>query len=177
MYNYIHLDINIIMHDLYEHKNTHIYIHIDTNVHNLVVSPKSEGGQIHLNPAAILLRPTLHLERQSASSPLKPTFTLSSSTCFLHVLFGLPFFLWPSTSKSNALLNTWPHQQTLFAIANWSIASFKPSMNIKSVELFPSLSSTPHFALTMDLSNLHKFPIIFFFSHNVSLPYSIAGLT
>ena len=56
----------------------------------------------------MLYTPTFHFDRQRASSHLKPTFTLSSSTCFFHVHFGLPFFLWPSTSKSNALLRTWP---------------------------------------------------------------------
>ena len=42
-------------------------------------------------------------EWQSASPLLKPTFILSSSTCFFHVLFVLPFFHWPSTSRSNTL--------------------------------------------------------------------------
>ena len=75
---------------------------------NLVLSPTSEGGQIHLNLVAIKFTPTVHFDRQSASSLLKPTFTLFPSTCFFHVLYGLPFFLWLSPSKSNALLNTWP---------------------------------------------------------------------
>ena len=44
-----------------------------------------------------------HFDWQTATFLLKPTLTLSSSTCFFHVHFGLPFFLWPSTSKSNAL--------------------------------------------------------------------------
>ena len=78
----------------------------DTIVYNLVVSPTSEVDQIHLNPAANRLTPTFHFDRQSASSILTPTFTLSSSTCFFHVLFSLPFFLCHSTSKSNALLMT-----------------------------------------------------------------------
>ena len=38
------------------------------------------------------------------------------------------------------------------------MASFKPNMNIKSVDLFLSLSCTPHIALTIDLSVLVKFP-------------------
>ena len=98
--------------------------------------------------------------------------------------FGLPFFFWP-TSKSNALLktwpsslpSTWPYQRTLFAIANWSMVSFKPSMNIKSIDLFLSLSCTSHIALTMDLSVLHKIPISLSFRHHASLSYCIAGLT
>ena len=105
----------------------------------------------------------------TAKSIFPPTFsltssTLSSSTCFIHVLFG---FLWPSTSKSNALLktwpcsllNTWPGQWTMFAIANWSIVPFKPSISIKSMDVFMSLSCTPHIALTMDLSVLCKITI------------------
>ena len=137
----------------------------DTNVYNLVVSPTSEGGQIHCNTASIRFMPTLHFNQQRASSLLKLTFTLSSSTCFFHVIFGLSFFLWPSTTRSNALLkmwpssllNTWPYQWTLFARDNWSMVSYKPSMNIKSVNLFLSLSCTPHIALIMDLSILPKF--------------------
>ena len=111
-----------------------------------------EDSLIHINPAAIWLTPTLHIDRQSASSLLKPTFTLSSSTSFFHVLLGLPFFLWTSTPKCNALLktwpssllNTWPYQWTLLAITNRSMASLKPNMNIKSIDLFLSLSCTPH---------------------------------
>ena len=77
----------------------------DTNAQNLVVSPTSEGDQIHLNPAATLFTPTLPPpDRQSASSLLKPIFTLTSSTCFFHVFFGLPFFPWPLTSKCASLL-------------------------------------------------------------------------
>ena len=65
----------------------------DTNVENLVESPTIECGQIHLNPAAIWFMPTPHFDRQSAFSFLKLTSTLSSSTCFFHVLLSLPFFL------------------------------------------------------------------------------------
>ena len=111
--------------------------------------------------------PTLHFDQQSVSSLLKPTFTLSSSTCFFHVPFSLPFFLLPSTSNSNCflktwrsyLLNTWPYKQRLLAIANSSMVSFKSNMNIKSVDLFMSLSCTPHIAHTMDLSVLRENPI------------------
>ena len=46
-------------------------------------------------------------------------------TCFFHVLFRLPFFLWPTSTFNvllktwqSSLLNTWPYQWTLFAIAN-----------------------------------------------------------
>ena len=93
---------------------------------------ESEDGQINLYPStAILLTSMLHFDRQTASSSLKPTFTYSSSTCFLHVLFNLSCFPSPSTSKPNALLRTWPssllntwHSQwTLFVTAIWPIAS------------------------------------------------------
>ena len=50
-------------------------------------------------------------------------------------------------------------------------------MNIKSVDIFLSLSCTTHIALTMDLPALHKIPISFSFRHCASLPYSIASLT
>ena len=115
--------------------------------------------------------------------PFKSTFTLSSSTCFLHALFSLPFLLWASTSISNvllktwpfSLLNTWPYQQTLFVIDNWSIVSFKP--NINSIALFPSSSWTPHITLTKGLFILPKIPISLSFRHHASLSYRIAVLT
>ena len=115
--------------------------------------------------------PTLHFERQSVYFLLKPTSIFSSSACFFHILFGLHFFLWPSTSISNALLkkwpssllNTWPYQWILFAIGNWSIVSFKHSMNIKAEDLFLSFSCTPHIALTMDLSILSSNSHLTFF--------------
>ena len=157
----------------------------DTNVYNLIVSPTNEGDHIHLNPAAILFMPALHFNRQSSYPLLKTTFALSSSSCFLYVLSSLPFFLWPSTSNYNALLKTWPssllitwpYQRALFAIAYWFVVSLKPNMSVKSVDLFISLSCTPHIALTTDLSDLRKIPISLFFRHHASLPYSIAGLT
>ena len=68
-------------------------VDIDTNIYTLVVSPFSEDGQIYLNPTANLFRLTFTIERQSASTLLKPTFILSSSTCLIHVLFGLNCFL------------------------------------------------------------------------------------
>ena len=46
--------------------------------------------------------------------------------------------------------------------------SFKPNMNIKSVDLFLSLSCTPHIALTMDLSVRCKIPISLSFKHHAN---------
>ena len=61
------------------------------------------------------------------------------------------FVLQPQNLMPSSLVNTWPYQQTLFAIANWSMVSLKPNMNIKPVDLFLSFSCTLHIALTMDL--------------------------
>ena len=47
-----------------------------------------EGDQIHLYPLAIGLAPTLDFDRQGASSLVRPTFTLSSSTYFF--MFSSP---------------------------------------------------------------------------------------
>ena len=74
--------------------------------------------------------------------------------------------LWPSTSKSNAPLKTWPsslhnkwpYKWTLFAIANWSVVSFKPSMNIKSVDPFLYLSCTPQHCSPWIIPSFVKFP-------------------
>ena len=52
---------------------------------NLVLSQKTKGGHIHLNPAAIWLPTTVNFDRQNASPLLRPTIMLSSSTCFFHV--------------------------------------------------------------------------------------------
>ena len=61
--------------------------------------------------------------------PSQTNLHTTTSTNLFHVLFGLPFFLWPSTSKSNtllrmcpsSLLNIWPYKWTLFAIVSRSI--------------------------------------------------------
>ena len=50
----------------------------------------NEGGQIHVNLLAIRLTPTIHCDLQTASSMLNPTFILSSSNRFFHLLHGLP---------------------------------------------------------------------------------------
>ena len=125
-------------------------------------TPTSEGSQIHLKLVVIWLTPTIHFYQQNTSSLLKLTFILSSSSCFLHVLFSLNFFLKLSTSKLNALLNTWPYQRTVFSIAKSTIVSIKLKINIKFLALFQSLSCTPHIALTTDLSAHYKNPITFF---------------
>ena len=69
-----------------------------------------------------------------------------------------------------------PYQLALFAIVNWSMVSFIPNINIKSIDHFLSMSCTPHIALNMDLSVLCKIPISPL-RHHVSLSYSIAGHT
>ena len=68
--------------------------------------PTSRGDRIHINLVAIWLKPTIHFDRQSASSLLWQTFTHSSSTCFFQLPFSLPFFQWPSSLYYNALPNT-----------------------------------------------------------------------
>ena len=68
------------------------------------------GGRIYPTLTAIspTSTPTLHLARFKASSLSKPTLLLSFSTCIFHVFFGLPRFLLPFTSNSNAFLRTCP---------------------------------------------------------------------
>ena len=55
-------------------------------------------------------------------------------------------------------------------------SQFKPNMNIKSADLFHSLSCTPHIALTMDHLVLHNIFISLSFRQHASLPYYFAGL-
>ena len=94
----------------------------------------------------------------------------SLHTFFLKLLFPCPlcpphFPLILNLKKSNALLkmwpsailNTWQYQLTLFAKANRSKVSFKPSMNIKSVYLFLSLRCTLHMVHTMNFNDFIKF--------------------
>ena len=67
---------------------------------NLVVSPTSEGGHIHLNTAAMWFTSTLYIDWQSVSSLLNPTVTLSSTTCFFHVVVvSTPSRAWARTGS------------------------------------------------------------------------------
>ena len=111
-------------------------------------------------PAAIWLTPTLHFDQQSASSLIGANL----HTFFLYLLLQLPFL--PLTSRSNALLKTRQCHRTQFAMADRSLFSFKPRMSIKSVHRFSSLSCTPQFSRTMDLSVLPIIPFSLSFRHN-----------
>ena len=68
--------------------------------------PFSRDGRIYPIPSAISRTPSLHLSRLRASSFFKPTFSVSSSTCFFQVFFGRPRFLLPVTSRFRATLKT-----------------------------------------------------------------------
>ena len=91
-------------------------------------------------------------------------FCSSSITCLLHVIFGRPRPLLPTTSKSNALLytsllsflKTCPYHRSLFALASLSKAFFKPSKSINSWLLLFFINLTQHSALIIAFS-------IFFF--------------
>ena len=137
-----------------------------TNVPHPAATPSSEGGQIHqvtidfkwlyYNQVTMWL---INVSRQSTSSLIKPTFILSSSTCFFHVLFTHPFFLWHPTSNNNAL-KTWTssstHHHTKAHCLPWptDILFYSNPTSASSHWLFLSLSCTPHIALTMKLSIL-----------------------
>ena len=58
---------------------------------NLKLTVLGSESEAHVDLVAIRLTPTLHFDWQSVSSLTKPAFILSSSTCFFHVLFCLPF--------------------------------------------------------------------------------------
>ena len=108
--------------------------------------PFSRDGRIYPIPSAISRTPSLHLSRLRASSFFKPTFSVSSSTCFFQVFFGRPRFLLPVTSRfratlktlSSSLLSTCPYHLTPFAVANRSIVSFNPNISICSSVVFLS---------------------------------------
>ena len=61
--------------------------------------------------------------------------------------------------KYGVMWHLTPYQCTLFATANCTIGSFKPNMIIMSLDHFLSLSCSPHIAVTLELSVVHKIPI------------------
>ena len=61
----------------------------ETNVLRQEISKTGEGGRSHLKLLAIYLTLIIYLDRQCASFLLKPTITLSSSSCLFHVIFSL----------------------------------------------------------------------------------------
>ena len=93
-----------------------------TIVLDLVVSPTGEGGQIHLNLAAIRLMPTLHFD-QKAHLPYQPPHFLPQPLSSMSFPASLSSFRY-STRYYNAL-TTSPYQCTLLALVNLSIALSK----------------------------------------------------
>ena len=63
----------------------------------------TEGSRMHLITSAFALTPSLHLVRFAASSTSNPILFALSSTCLLHLCFGLPRFRCLFTSSINAL--------------------------------------------------------------------------
>ena len=57
----------------------------------------------------------MQLDRQSATSLLRPAFMLSFSICLFHVILSFPFY--PSTQNSSAILNIQPYQHRRLPIA------------------------------------------------------------
>lgn len=98
--------------------------------------PINRGGQIYFSAIATTFTPSHHLAQFRASSPLKLTLILSSSTCPLYVFFGLPRCHGPFTSSINTLLRTWspsflktcPYQHIPFTFASCSTNSSNPSI-------------------------------------------------
>ena len=72
----------------------HLYGDRETNALNLVVSPTSDAGQIHLNPAAIWFTPTFYLDLQSVSFLVNPT-------SIQHFLLQLASYMSPYASLSS----------------------------------------------------------------------------
>ena len=97
-----------------------------------------EGGRMHLISLAIALTPYFHLVRFAAFSTSNPILFTLSSTCFLHVCFGLSHFRCPFTASINAffrtlsyfLLTTCLYHLTPFAFAILSNIFLKPSISI-----------------------------------------------
>ena len=102
----------------------------------------------------------LPFSNQPSYFPPHPAFFMSSLG--LHFFHRLQKTCLPSTSRSKVLITTilnpqhMTYQCTQIATTNRSIVSMKHNININSPCLFLSLNHTPHVALTMDLSVLHK---------------------
>ena len=121
-----------------------------------------------------------------AITPLWSAKYIFSSQTYIHTFILNLLFPRPPQSSflplTFNLKNKCPSQDITIlsplhmTIANWSMVSFKPNMNMKSLHFLLSVSCTPHIALTMDLSVLRKIPISLSFKRHASLRYSIAGL-
>ena len=145
----------------------------------IVVSPKSEGGQIHLNPVAIWLMPALHFDLLRTSSILNPTFTLfcrHASMSFSTSLSSLDRQLHYLMVKiwQFSLVNTLSSQQTLFVISSWSIVLFKPNIIIKSYTLLLSMSFAQFIAFI--ILRFFRRISIYLIHTPFSLPFIGAGL-
>ena len=133
-------------------------IHLHT-----VVSPTSESGLIHLNLVAIILMPTIHLDRQRASpfSSQPSQFFPQPALSMLHSASFSSFDLQPQCIMPFSRHDHHPLQHITIpintVIANWSMVSFKPNINIKSLVHVLFLSCVLHVALTNYLSFQHKF--------------------
>ena len=80
-------------------------LHLSSSRYSVFIRccPLSRDGRIHPIPSAIACTPSLHFVRFRTSF-FQPVFSVSSSTCFLQVLFSRPRFLLPFTSRSRATL-------------------------------------------------------------------------
>ena len=132
-----------------------------TNVLNLVVFPSTDGGQIHLNPVAKKLTPTILCDRHNDSPCLtQPSHFLPQPASAMSSLACLSLNSLPLTFS----LKVYCPAQDLTILSPQHII-------IPLNTVFLSLSSCPHIAPIMDLSVFRSLPIClstscFTFIHN-----------
>src|SRR5260221_56975 len=102
-----------------------------------------------------------HSTRSWASSRLRPISFMSLFTTSIHIFFGLPLDLGPSTSKTlqpftqsqSSFLSTCPNHLSLFHFTTTPIAS-TPILSLDIALVIFSLRETPHIILIILISAL-----------------------
>ena len=129
--------------------------------------------------------PSFYFFLFQASSSFRPTLLLSFFTISFHVIFGLPFPLKPSSSRSHAFFTgssscffpsqhvTHPSQTTSLYHFHNSFFQAQPFHELTCILLSDIL--TPHIFCVIAFSVLLQIPS-FIFTFQVSEPYTIAVL-
>ena len=115
--------------------------------------------------------------RSSAISVVIWFLAISSFTRSRHLSFGLPRFLFPSTSICNiflvasslSLLCTWPNHLNLFSLRNSAIGYMCASFQMSTCLVFPLAHRS------MRISVVCNFLSSFFLTAQHSAPYTMAG--
>src|SRR5215469_7037532 len=134
----------------------------------------------YTTPLHSFLSPT-----NSLPSPVIPLLSNASLTPSIHLLFGLPLPLFPSTDPTITLparlssppLITCPYHFNTFCSHLLTKSLSHPHLSLILSFLTLSLIVNPHTLLNPFISNTSKSYFSFAFKHHVSLPYKTFGTT